>query len=1010
MGSLSVDAPFEGSADEVEETGPPPRWAQWPVILSYFRRDVRKRRSTLAGGAFFGALYAAARVAEPWPIKVVFDQVLYHKAARGWWVPLFTPFGTKPTDILIAAGLLLGVAGLVRGISYYYEDYLLSKAAQEIVYSIRSRLYRHLHRLPIAFHQQRRTGDTLVRLSSDIILLRDIVVDSVVNLGTGAMMLVMMLAVMLAVDPVLTLVSLAVMPLIATFTWLYGRRIRENSKKQRKREGEVAAAMHEAISSIAVVQLHGAEQREQERFHEINRRSLKQGIKATRLEAQMNRSVEITIAGGLAVIMTMGTLRALHGAITPGDLIVFVSYLRAAYRPLQRASKTVQRGAKALAAAERVVEILDTEPDLTDAPDAIEAPRFRGEISLEGVSFEYANGHRALQDVDLTIPAGSTIAVVGETGSGKSTLLSLIPRLYDTATGSVRIDGHDVRTVTLDSLRSQVSVVLQDSVLFGLSITDNIRYGHPEASDEEIVAAASAAGIHEFVAALPDGYDTVVSERGSSLSGGQRQRIALARALVRRSAILLLDEPTASLDEATQDEVIAAVERLIGQTTTILVTHDMRLARRADTIVILDTGRVVACGTDAELRRSCTAYRRLIGTTRQSQARPVGANAPERRILFYSHNGVGVGHAQRQLDLARAYKQRHPTSSVLVVTGSHAASMFAIPEGVDYVKLPSLVMTDRYRNWAPRDLAVSTEAVSSLRSRILEETVERFHPDVLVADFMPAGPYGELLPALEALDRQGGRAVAGFRDVIDEPDFVRALWNETGVYDTLRRHYQDICVYGDPLMLDFAQAYGLDVELTARLHYCGYLGRTADPLPSAPARPFIVATSGGGVDGALGLERFISAARLLAPVVGGTWLAVTGPLMPIADHEHVARIGRAGGVTVERIVPELRRVIAAADCVVAMAGYNTVCDILSFQTPAVLTPRSGPSLEQTIRAARLSDWGIAHVTGESAGAHALAEAIHEALATPPRAAQVSLDGVAAALNVFDANDRSRLAA
>ena len=434
-----------------------PRWTQARVILSYFRRDIRKRRGTLAGGAVFGFIYAAARVAEPWPIKVVFDQVLYHKPARGWWVPLFTPFGTRPTQILIAAGLLLGVAGLVRGISYYYEDYLLSKAAQEIVYSIRSRLYRHLHRLPIAFHQQRRTGDTLVRLSSDIILLRDIVVDSIVNLGTGAIMLVMMLAVMLAVDPLLTVVSLAVMPLILAFTYLYGRRIRTNSKRQRKREGEVAAAMHEAISAMAVVQLHGAEEREQARFHDINRRSLKQGIKATRLEAQMNRSVEITIAAGLAVIMTMGTLRALHGAITPGDLIVFVSYLRAAYRPLQRASKTVQRGAKALAAAERVVEILDTEPDLTDAPDAITAPLLTGEITFERVGFAYQPDQPTLQDVSLTIAAGSTVAVVGETGSGKSTLLSLIPRLYDPAAGVVRIDGHDVRTLTIDSLSAPIA-------------------------------------------------------------------------------------------------------------------------------------------------------------------------------------------------------------------------------------------------------------------------------------------------------------------------------------------------------------------------------------------------------------------------------------------------------------------------------------------------------------------------------------------------------------------------
>jgi len=990
-----------------------PRWAQIRVILSHFRRDIRKRRGTLAGGAMFGALYAAARVAEPWPIKVVFDQVLYQKPADGWWVPLFTPFGTKPTEILLAAGLLLGLAGLVRGISYYYEDFLLSKAAQEIVYSIRSRLYRHLHSLPIAFHQQRRTGDTLVRLSSDIILLRDIVVDSIVNLGTGAIMLVMMLVVMLAVDPLLTLVSLAVMPLITGLTYLYGRRIRENSKKQRKREGEVAAAMHEAISAMAVVQLHGAENREQARFHEINRRSLKQGIKATRLEAQMNRGVEITIAAGLAVIMTMGTLRALHGAITPGDLIVFVSYLRAAYRPLQRASKTVQRGAKALAAAERVVEILETKPDLTDAPNAIEAPPFRGEVVLDHVEFAYQPGQPTLRDVSLTIPAGSTVAVVGETGSGKSTLLSLIPRLHDVSGGEVSIDGQDVRALTLDSLRSQVSVVLQDSVLFGLSIADNIRYGNPEASDEEVAAAATGAGIHEFVADLPEGYDTVVSERGSSLSGGQRQRIALARALVRRSPILLLDEPTASLDQNTQRDVIAALEALIGTTTTVLVTHDMRLAKRADSIVVLDHGRVVAQGSDKELRRSCPQYQRLVHEPRPQQTAAVlgGRVDGARRILFYSHNGVGVGHAQRQLDLAGAYKRRHPDASVLVVTGSHAASMFAIPQGVEYLKLPSLVMVDRYRNWTPRDLALPTESVTAMRASTIEETVRRFRPDALVADFMPAGPYGELIPALEELERQGGRAIAGFRDVIDDAAFVRELWQETGIYAVLSRFYSDICVYGDPAMVDFAEAYGLDRQLEARLRYCGYLGRSQPARPAQQvSRPFVVATSGGGVDGADSIEQFIEAAAELRAARGGTWLAVTGPLMPDNDHDQLVALAADAGVDVERIVPDLRRHIAIADCVVAMAGYNTVCDILSFRRAAVLTPRAGPSQEQNLRANRLEQWGVATVLGEGRDSAGLGAAITAAMASPPAAAPVPLGGIEAALDVFDQAAAQRVAA
>ena len=379
--------------------------------------------------------------------------------------------------------------------------------------------------------------------------------------------------------------------------------------------------------------------------------------------------------------------------------------------------------------------------------------------------------------------------------------------------------------------------------------------------------------------------------------------------------------------------------------------------------------------------------------------------------MFYSHNGVGVGHAQRQLDLARAYKHRHPTASVLVVTGSHAASMFAIPEGVDYLKLPSLVMVDRYRNWAPRDLSLPTESVSALRAHILEETMRQFHPDVFVADFMPAGPYGELIPALEELERQGGRAIAGFRDVIDEPEFVRTLWSETGVYETLRRFYSDICVYGDRRMVDFADAYELDETLAARLHYCGYLGRATPSEAYEPGgRPFVVATSGGGVDGAEGLKQFIDAATLLGPRDGARWLAVTGPLMPDADHRDLATLADGVGVEVQRVVPELRRAIAAADCVVAMAGYNTVCDILSFQRPAVLTPRNGPSQEQRLRAARLEQWGVANVLAEGRDGPQLAAAITSALAATPATAPVPLDGIQAALDIFDATMARQAAA
>src|SRR2546425_2014374 len=353
--------------------------------MGHFGRDVRKRRGKLVAGMGFAVVYALARVAEPWPLKVVFDQVLFHRRAHGGWISVFEIFGRSPYDLLAAAGLVLAIAGLIRGVAYYYEDYLLSSAAQEIVYGIRSRLYRHLHTLPVSFHRRRPIGDTLVRLSSDIVLLRDVLVDSVVNLGTGVILLVLMVAIMLVVDPILTAVSVLVIPLVVLLGTLYGRRIRVNSRRQRKREGQVAAVMHEALSAMDVVQLHGAGDREQERFEQLNKQSLRQGTRAVRLEARMDRGVELALAGGTVVVLWVGTLRALHGALTPGELVVFISYLRAAYRPLRRASKTVQRSAKALAAAERIAEVLAAKPELTDAPDARPAPRFEGRVAFEGV-------------------------------------------------------------------------------------------------------------------------------------------------------------------------------------------------------------------------------------------------------------------------------------------------------------------------------------------------------------------------------------------------------------------------------------------------------------------------------------------------------------------------------------------------------------------------------------------------------------------------------------------------
>jgi predicted glycosyltransferase len=329
--------------------------------------------------------------------------------------------------------------------------------------------------------------------------------------------------------------------------------------------------------------------------------------------------------------------------------------------------------------------------------------------------------------------------------------------------------------------------------------------------------------------------------------------------------------------------------------------------------------------------------------------------------------------------------------------------MFEFPAGIDYVKLPSLQMSDRLRNWEPRDLPLPTETVSEMRTDMLRETVRNFAPDLFVADFMPAGPYGELLPALDELKLQGGAAIAGFRDILDDPSFIRELWHETGVYNTLRNYYDEVCVYGDPAVMDFSE-YGLD-SVGVPVHYCGYLGRSpvAPTATHAGPGPYVLATSGGGVDGSLVLDQFLHAAELLRPDLGGRWVAVTGPLMADDDHDRLVRLGTRFGVEIHRFVPGLRAEVAVADCIVAMAGYNTVCDVLSYRRPAVFVPRSGPVREQSHRANRLQEWGAAEVVRPSElSSRELAKAIRSVISGgEPPAPPVSLDGVRNALDVFD---------
>jgi predicted glycosyltransferase len=373
------------------------------------------------------------------------------------------------------------------------------------------------------------------------------------------------------------------------------------------------------------------------------------------------------------------------------------------------------------------------------------------------------------------------------------------------------------------------------------------------------------------------------------------------------------------------------------------------------------------------------------------------------RILFYSHNGVGVGHVQRQLKLATAYAGSHLEAAVLLVTGSHAAGALDWPPGIDYVKLPSIRMVDRYQNWEPREVGVPIKRLMRLRADLIKQAVRRFRPELLVADFLPAGPYGELLPALDELAAQGGRAIAGFRDIIDEPGFVRGLWDRTGVHDVIRDHYSGVCVYGSREVVDFERSYGLEAPEPSGLYYAGFLTRSSLQAPAGDC-PLLVCTTGGGVDGGPLIAAFIEAARELRRELGGRWVALTGPLIADEEHERLALAADGGdGAEVIRSVDDLQGLLAAADGVVAMAGYNTACELLAARVPALIVPRGGPSMEQRLRAAQLERWGAARVLEpEHANAAAIAAGIRELLGAPrPDPAPVELGGLARAAGFFD---------
>src|SRR5213594_1286962 len=541
------------------------------------------------------ALYAeiGLRLLEPWPLKWVLDRVAGVTRHRGLSRLPFLDALDPATLLALSAVAVIVFAGL-RALAAYYNTVGFALVGNRVLTTVRNELYGQLQRLSLSFHNRARSGDLLVRVTGDVGFLQDVAVTALLPLLANALTLVGMAAVMLWLNAPLTLIALATGPLFWASTTRLTRRIRETARRQRQQEGAMAATAAESIGAVKVIHALSLEGTFAQAFTGQSRKNLATGVRATRLSAGLERTVDLLIAIATAAVLWYGARLALRGVMTPGDLVVFLAYLKNAFRPVRDFVKYTGRLAKASAAGERVLDLLDRTPDVRDLPGAVPAPALRGAVRFDGVSFSYEPGLPALEQIDCMVQPGQRVALVGPSGSGKSTFVSLILRLYDPTAGRVLIDGRDIREYTLASLRAQLSVVLQDSLLFAATIRDNIAYGAPGkvSSPEAIEAAARLANADAFIRALPQGYDTVIGERGVTLSNGQRQRIAIARAAIRHAPILILDEPTTGLDRENVQAVSEAIARLAEGRTTFLITHDPDLAARAHRILYMEAGRI----------------------------------------------------------------------------------------------------------------------------------------------------------------------------------------------------------------------------------------------------------------------------------------------------------------------------------------------------------------------------------------------------------------------------------
>jgi ATP-binding cassette, subfamily B, bacterial len=583
-------------------------WDQWksaPKIVPF----LKPYKSLVVLSFALTVLGSIVALAEPWPLAFVIDSVIGTNPPAG---PLKGWFGVNPDPyrllvFIVVAGFLISI--LSHGLRVV-NDYVNAKVEQNMVLDLRSKLFRHCQRLSLTFHDSRMTGQlmSLINIQASAV---GAIVMSFPPMFESILMLIGMLVIALLIDWQVTLVSLIAVPGIYWAIGIYGTRIVPRIQRVQQLEWRSLSIVFEAMSMLRVIISFGRERHEHARFLGQGKTAVDARVRLTVWQTLFSLGVTTATAAGTALVLGFGAYHVLQGQITLGQLTVLIFYIAAVYTPLESISTTIGHLHQQFVFLNASIGLLDTEPEVIEAPDAVDIGRSGGEIEFEDVSFAYRGRVDTLQNVSFRIEAGQRVAIVGPTGAGKTTLVSLMVRFYDPANGAIKIDGTDIRKLKLQSLRNQLSLVLQEPLLFSGSIADNIRYGRLDASMDDIVEAARAANAHDFIERLPDGYDTELGERGAQLSGGERQRICVARAFIRNAPILILDEPTSSIDSRTEQVILDALDRLMVGRTSLMIAHRLSTIRKADLIIVVNRGRVAEVGSHEELLMSGGLYYQL---------------------------------------------------------------------------------------------------------------------------------------------------------------------------------------------------------------------------------------------------------------------------------------------------------------------------------------------------------------------------------------------------------------